>query len=98
MSQRYYKPIEKNCHPNELPDGDYMVPGCKFSVKNGIIGYVYLLSNDLDKGVQFIQEGIVLLVHGLLAGVSLFPFAGDVLFCLAVGCGLLWTSNGKDER
>ena len=19
MSQRYYKPIEKNCHPNELP-------------------------------------------------------------------------------
>lgn len=45
-----------------------------------------------------IFEGIVLLVHGLLAGVSLFPFAGDVLFCLAVGCGLLWTSNGKDER
>lgn len=56
MSQRYYKPIEKNCHPNELPDGGYMVPGCKFSVKNGIIGYVYLLSDDLDNGVKFIQE------------------------------------------
>ena len=36
-------------------------------------------------------EGIVLLVHGLLSGVSLFPFAGDVLFCLVVGGGLLVT-------
>ena len=42
-----------------------------------------------------IFEGIVLLLHGLLLGVPLFPFVGDVLFCLAVGCGLLWTSNGK---
>ena len=39
-----------------------------------------------------IFEGIVLLVHGLLAGISLFPFAGDVLFCLVVGCGLLLCS------
>ena len=39
-----------------------------------------------------IFEGIVLLVHGLLAGVSLFPFVGDVFFCLVVGCGLLLCS------
>ena len=39
-----------------------------------------------------IFEGIVLLGHGLLAGVSLFPFVGDVLFCLVVGCGLLLCS------
>ena len=38
-------------------------------------------------------EGIVLLVHGLLSNVSLFPFAGDVLFCLVVGGGLLWTES-----
>ena len=38
-------------------------------------------------------EGIVLLVHGLLSSVSLFPFAGDVLFCLVVGGGLLWTES-----
>ena len=40
-----------------------------------------------------IFEGIVLLVHGLLLGVPLFPFAGDVLFCLVVGIGLLWTGR-----
>ena len=39
-----------------------------------------------------IFEGIVLLGHGLLAGVSLFPFVGDVLFCLVVDCGLLLCS------
>ncbi len=38
-------------------------------------------------------EGIVLLVHGLISGVALFPFAGDVLFCLVVGGGLLWTES-----
>ena len=40
-----------------------------------------------------IFEGIVLLVHGLLLRVPLFPFAGDVLFCLVVGIGLLWTGR-----
>ena len=39
-----------------------------------------------------IFEGIVLLLHGLLLRVPLFPFAGDVLFCLAVDCGLLLCS------
>jgi hypothetical protein len=38
-------------------------------------------------------EGIVLLVHGLISDVALFPFAGDVLFCLVVGGGLLWTES-----
>ena len=48
-----------------------------------------------------IFEGIVLLIHGLLSGVSIFPFAGDVLFCLVVGGGLLWTwafSNHGDSQ
>ena len=44
-----------------------------------------------------IFEGIVLLVHGLLAGISLFPFAGDVFFCLVVGCGLLLCSCRQTE-
>ena len=44
-----------------------------------------------------IFEGIVLLVHGLLLGVPLFPFAGDVLFCLVVGIGLLWTGRPLGE-
>ena len=42
-------------------------------------------------------EGIVLLVHGLLLGVPLFPFAGDVLFCLVVGAGLLWTGRPQEK-
>ena len=41
-----------------------------------------------------IFEGIVLLIHGLFLTVPMFPFAGDVLFCLVVGIGLLCT-NGK---
>ena len=44
-----------------------------------------------------IFEGIVLLLHGLLLGVPLFPFAGDVLFCLVVGIGLLWTGRSLGE-
>ncbi len=44
-----------------------------------------------------IFEGIVLLVHGLLLGVPLFPFVGDVLFCLVVGIGLLWTGRPLGE-
>ena len=40
-------------------------------------------------------EGFVLLVHGVLSGLSLFPFAGDVLFCLVVGGGLLFFSGSS---
>ena len=43
--------------------------------------------------VTSIFIGIVLLVHGYLLGLSFFPFAIDVLFCLVVGIGLL--STGK---
>ncbi len=56
MLQTHYKPIESNCEPSELPDGEYAVPGCKFSIKDGLIDHGYLLSKDLDKGVQFIQK------------------------------------------
>ena len=47
-----------------------------------------------------IFEGIVLLLHGLLLGVPLFPFIGDVLFCLVVGIGLLWAGRplGETDR
>ena len=34
-------------------------------------------------------EGVVLLVHGLYLHLPIFPFAGDVGFCLIVGSGLL---------
>ena len=40
-----------------------------------------------------IFEGVVLLTHGVLLGLPMFPFAGDVLFCLVVGIGLLCTSR-----
>ena len=39
-------------------------------------------------------EGAVLLFHGLLLGVPLFPFAGDAAFCLIVGAGLYLTGPG----
>lgn len=38
-------------------------------------------------------EGVVLLAHGLILGVPLFPFAGDVGFCFVTGGGLLLTSG-----
>ena len=38
-------------------------------------------------------EGVVLLAHGLILGVPLFPFAGDVGFCLVTGGGLFLTSG-----
>ena len=37
-------------------------------------------------------EGAVLLFHGIAANIPLFPFAGDVGFCLIVGGGLLFTT------
>ena len=59
MFQTDYKPIELPCHPNELPDGNYAVSGSKFRVENGRVRSAYLLSNDMDKGVRFIQENNV---------------------------------------
>jgi len=38
-------------------------------------------------------EGAVLLLHGLILGVPLFPFAGDAAFCLIVGAGLYFTGR-----
>ena len=38
-------------------------------------------------------EGVVLLTWGMFLELPLFPFAGDVGFCLAVGCGLLFTGT-----
>ena len=38
-------------------------------------------------------EGIVLLIHGLYLNLPIFPFAGDVGFCLIVGGGLLLTNK-----
>ena len=42
-----------------------------------------------------IFEGFILLTHGLLLRLPMFPFAGDVLFCLIVGFGLLWTERKR---
>ena len=39
-------------------------------------------------------EGAVLLFHGLILGVPLFPFAGDAAFCLIVGAGLYLSGPG----
>ena len=63
-----------------------------------IIGFFYLMAllkpqkysnliSLLAWGTLF--EGIVLLIHGLYLNLPLFPFAGDVGFCLIVGGGLL---------
>ena len=45
--------------------------------------------------IASIFEGFILLIHGLLLRLTLFPFAGDVLFCLVVGFGLLWTERKR---
>ncbi len=39
--------------------------------------------------VVSIFEGVILLIHGLMLNLTLFPFAGDVAFCLIVGSGLI---------
>lgn len=41
-------------------------------------------------------EGVVLLLHGILLDLPLFPFAGDVCFCFIVGCGLLLPGKGAE--
>ena len=63
-----------------------------------IIGFLYLMVllnpqkyNNLIPLLAWgtVFEGIVLLIHGLYLNLPLFPFAGDVGFCLIVGSGLL---------
>ena len=67
-----------------------------------IIGFLYLIVllkpqkyNNLIPLLAWgtVYEGIVLLIHGLYLNLPLFPFAGDVGFCLIVGGGLLLTNK-----
>ena len=69
-----------------------------------IIGFLYLMVllkpqkyNNLIPllGWGTLFEGIVLLIHGLYLNLSIFPFVGDVGFCLVVGGGLLLTNKDK---
>ena len=71
-----------------------------------IIGFLYLMVllkpqkyNNLIPllGWGTIFEGIVLLIHGLYLNLPIFPFAGDVGFCLIVGGGLLLSNNAKKQ-
>ena len=67
-----------------------------------IIGFFYLMAllkpqkyNHLIPLLAWgtVFEGIVLLIHGLYLNLPLFPFAGDVGFCLIVGGGLLLSNR-----
>ena len=67
-----------------------------------IIGFLYLIVllkpqkyNNLIPLLAWgtLFEGIVLLIHGLYLNLPLFPFAGDVGFCLIVSGGLLLTDS-----
>ena len=67
-----------------------------------IIGFLYLMIllnpqkyNNLISLLAWgtVFEGIVLLIHGLYLNLPIFPFAGDVGFCLIVGGGLLLTNK-----
>ena len=69
-----------------------------------IIGFFYLMAllkpqkyNNLIPLLAWgtVFEGIVLLIHGLYLNLPLFPFAGDVGFCLIVGGGLLLSNRGN---
>ena len=71
-----------------------------------IIGFLYLIVllkpqkyNNLIPLLAWgtVFEGIVLLIHGLYLNLPLFPFAGDVGFCLIVGGGLLLSNNAKKQ-
>ena len=63
-----------------------------------VIGFLYIMAYLRPEkyrnlipllAVGTLAEGLVLLVHGLVLSVPLFPFVGDVAFCLAIGLGLL---------
>ena len=69
-----------------------------------IIGFLYLIVllkpqkyNNLIPLLAWgtLFEGVVLLIHGLYLNLPLFPFAGDVGFCLIVGGGLLLSNRGN---
>ena len=71
-----------------------------------IIGFLYLMvllkPQKYDNLIPLLAwgtifEGIVLLIHGLYLNLPLFPFAGDVGFCLIVGGGLLLSNNAKKQ-
>ena len=69
-----------------------------------IIGFLYLIvllkPQKYDNLIPLLGwgtlfEGIVLLIHGLYLNLPIFPFAGDVGFCLIVGGGLLLSNRGN---
>ena len=71
-----------------------------------IIGFLYLIVllkpqkyNNLIPLLAWgtVFEGIVLLIHGLYLNLPIFPFSGDVGFCLIVGGGLLLSNNAKKQ-
>ena len=71
-----------------------------------IIGFLYLIVllkpqkyNNLIPLLAWgtVFEGIVLLIHGLYLNLPLYPFAGDVGFCLIVGGGLLLCNAGNPQ-
>ena len=71
-----------------------------------IIGFLYLMvllkPQKYDNLIPLLAwgtvfEGIVLLIHGLYLNLPLFPFAGDVGFCLIVGGGLLLSNRGNPQ-
>ena len=71
-----------------------------------IIGFLYLIVllkpqkyNNLIPLLAWgtLFEGVVLLIHGLYLHLPLFPFAGDVGFCLIVGGGLLLCNRGNPQ-
>ena len=71
-----------------------------------IIGFLYLIVllkpqkyNNLIPLLAWgtLFEGIVLLIYGLYLHLPIFPFAGDVGFCLIVGGGLLLCNTGSPQ-
>jgi hypothetical protein len=71
-----------------------------------IIGFLFLMA--LLKPAKYgnmipllaiasIFEGVTLLFHGLLLHLPLFPFAGDVLFCLTIGIGLMLKNGNRQD-
>ena len=69
-----------------------------------IIGFLYLMVllkpqkyNNLIPLLAWgtVFEGIVLLIHSLYLNLPIFPFAGDVGFCLIVGGGLMLSNRGN---